>query len=145
MWNVFRWPPNFRGIIFTPIDITLKECRRIQALLPSSRTPYYTHTSNFDLANIFLSQLSGGSRWSRPSGSNSLLLCASGWSYGQVQAWVQDSFTHTNNFDLANTFLRLPGGPDCPDPQEAILGSVGLQDEVRSGPRMYTWSFHPYQ
>ena len=33
-------------------------------------------------------------------------------------------------FSLGN-FL---GGPDGPDPQEAILGSCVLQDEVRLGP-----------
>ena len=30
------------------------------------------------------------------------------------------------------------GVPDGPDPQEAILGSCVLQDEVRSGPSMDT-------
>ena len=30
------------------------------------------------------------------------------------------------------------GGPDGPDPQEAVLGSCVLQDEVGSGPSMVT-------
>ena len=58
---------------------------------------------------------------------------------GQVQAWVHDLWTHSSNFDSANIFLRqLVGRPDGPDPQEAILGSCVLQDEVRSGPGMGT-------
>ena len=56
---------------------------------------------------------------------------------GQVQTWVHDPLTHTSIFGLANITLRqLPGGPDGPDPQEAILGPCVLQDEVRSGPSM---------
>ena len=35
-------------------------------------------------------------------------------------------------------FREFLGGPDGPDPQEAILGSCVLQDEVRSGPNMGT-------
>ena len=37
------------------------------------------------------------------------------------------------------------GVADGPDHQEAILGSCVLQDEVRSGPGMGTWSLDPYQ
>ena len=41
---------------------------------------------------------------------------------------------------IQQTFLsgNFLGGPDGPDPQEAILGSCVLQDEVRSGPSMGT-------
>ena len=44
-------------------------------------------------------------------------------------------------FSLDNSL----GVPDGPDPQEAILGSCVLQDEVRSGPSMGPLSFDPHQ
>ena len=56
---------------------------------------------------------------------NILGVCPPVMELGQVQAQVPDPYTHTSNFDSANIFLRqLPGGPDGPDPHEAILGTL---------------------
>ena len=94
----------------------------------------YTHTSNFDSANIFLRLLPGG-QMVQTLRKQSLAPVCFRMKLGQVQAWVHDSFTHASNFDSTHIFLRLlPGGPDGPDPKEAVGTDGGHQGGARTVP-----------